>query len=62
MLRSQLELRDIEMDLLPAGMERRSLNQSTWDPKCVEITKTILGCRTNNDPFSPTTTGRGQLF
>ncbi|KAI0307255.1 hypothetical protein B0F90DRAFT_1807900 [Multifurca ochricompacta] len=32
-LRSQLELRDIEVDLLPAGMERRMLNQSTWDPK-----------------------------
>ncbi|KAI9512261.1 hypothetical protein F5148DRAFT_61586 [Russula earlei] len=32
-LRSQLESRDIEMDSLPAGMERRTLNRSTWDPK-----------------------------
>jgi len=32
-LKSQLELRDIEMDLLPSGMERRMLNQSTWDSK-----------------------------
>ena len=35
MLKLQLELRDIEMDLLPSGMERRKLNRSTWDPKCV---------------------------
>ena len=35
MLKSQLELRDVEIDLLPAGMQRRSLNHSTWDPKCV---------------------------
>jgi hypothetical protein len=34
-LKSQLELRDIEMDLLPSGMKRRSLNQSTWDSKYV---------------------------
>ncbi|KAH9966042.1 hypothetical protein BC827DRAFT_1094655, partial [Russula dissimulans] len=32
-LRSQLELRDVEVDFLPAGMERRTLNHSTWDPK-----------------------------
>jgi hypothetical protein len=37
-LKLQLELRDIEVDLLPNGMQRRMLNQSTWDPKCVEIT------------------------
>jgi hypothetical protein len=35
MLKLQLELRDIEMDLLPSGMERRKLNHSTWDSKCV---------------------------
>ncbi|KAN0131405.1 hypothetical protein V8E53_010782 [Lactarius tabidus] len=33
MLKLQLELRDIEMELLPSGMERRKLNHSTWDPK-----------------------------
>ncbi|KAI0004920.1 hypothetical protein BJV74DRAFT_805715 [Russula compacta] len=32
-LKSQLELTDIEIDLLPAGMARRTLNHSTWDPK-----------------------------
>ena len=36
MLRSQLELRDVEVDLLPAGMRRRTLNHSTWDPKYVK--------------------------
>jgi hypothetical protein len=29
----QLEARDIDMDLLPVGMERRKLNQSSWDYK-----------------------------
>ncbi len=32
-LRSKLEDEDIEMLLLPEGMERRRLNQSTWDLK-----------------------------
>ena len=32
-LRSRLEDEDIEMLLLPEGMERRRLNQSTWDLK-----------------------------
>jgi hypothetical protein len=30
-LKIQLEARDIEMDLLPMGMERRKINQSSWD-------------------------------
>ncbi|PFH52635.1 hypothetical protein AMATHDRAFT_139639 [Amanita thiersii Skay4041] len=32
-LKLQLEARDIEMDLLPVGMERRKVNQSCWDNK-----------------------------
>ncbi|KAI0268361.1 hypothetical protein BC834DRAFT_821582 [Gloeopeniophorella convolvens] len=32
-LKLQLELRDIEVEQLPSGMERRGLNQSTWDMK-----------------------------
>ncbi|KAJ7047645.1 hypothetical protein C8F04DRAFT_917901, partial [Mycena alexandri] len=32
-LRIQLEARDIEMDILPAGMERHKINQSSWDSK-----------------------------
>jgi hypothetical protein len=31
----QLEARDIEMNILPPGMERHKTNQSTWDAKCV---------------------------
>jgi len=34
-LKIQLEAKDIEMDLLPNGMERRKLNQSSWDAKHV---------------------------
>lgn len=37
MLKAQLEAREIEVELLPNGMERRKLNQSAWDPKCVLI-------------------------
>ncbi|KAJ7904234.1 hypothetical protein B0H14DRAFT_3079158 [Mycena olivaceomarginata] len=32
-LRMQLEARDIEMSILPPGMERHKTNQSTWDAK-----------------------------
>ncbi|CCL99439.1 uncharacterized protein FIBRA_01457 [Fibroporia radiculosa] len=32
-LKMQLDFRDIEMEQLPAGMERRILNQSAWDFK-----------------------------
>lgn len=35
LLKMQLELQDITMDLLPNGMERRKTNQSNWDPKYV---------------------------
>ena len=34
-LKLQLEARDIDMDLLPIGMERRKVNQSSWDYKYV---------------------------
>lgn len=33
MLAAYLESLNIEIDLLPVGMERRSLSQSTWDSK-----------------------------
>ncbi|GBE79642.1 hypothetical protein SCP_0208420 [Sparassis crispa] len=32
-LKMQLDFRDIEIEMLPNGMERRTLNQSTWDFK-----------------------------
>ncbi|KAH9062793.1 hypothetical protein EDB87DRAFT_1558653 [Lactarius vividus] len=41
MLKLQLELRDIEIDLLPPGMERRKLNRSTWDPKRKVVLSTV---------------------
>jgi hypothetical protein len=39
-LKMELEARDIEMDLLPVGMEKRKLNQSVWDFKYVSISCT----------------------
>jgi hypothetical protein len=36
-LKLQLEVRDIDVDLLPIGMERRKVNQSSWDFKYVFI-------------------------
>ena len=36
-LKLQLEARDIDMDLLPIGMERRKVNQSSWDFKYVSF-------------------------
>ncbi|KAF8204893.1 hypothetical protein BJ912DRAFT_1018152 [Pholiota molesta] len=32
-LKTQLQIRDIDMEMLPVGMERRKANQSTWDFK-----------------------------
>ena len=34
-LQLQLQALGIDMELLPLGMSRRKLNQSTWDVKCV---------------------------
>lgn len=34
-LKAQLEARDIEVELLSSGMERRQLNQSVWNQKYV---------------------------
>lgn len=31
LLKMELDFRDIEMDMLPVGMEKRTLSQSTWD-------------------------------
>lgn len=40
-LKNQLALRDIKMDLLPEGMERRKTNQSTWDARVKLASLTI---------------------
>ena len=34
-LAMQLSVRDVDMDILPAGMRRAGLNRSCWDMKCV---------------------------
>ena len=36
-LRMQLDSRDVDMEILPLGMERRQLNQSTWVAKWVVL-------------------------
>lgn len=41
-LKIQLESRDIDIDLLPLGMERQKFNQSFWDFKCVILLLPIL--------------------
>jgi hypothetical protein len=64
-LKSQLELRDIEMDLFPSGMERRTLNQSTWDAKYVVLATAISAVQNwliQQLVLFFITTGRGQLF
>lgn len=33
-LQTQLALRDIRMDVLPEGMEKRRTNRSAWDFRC----------------------------
>lgn len=62
-LKSQLELRDVEMDLLSSGMQRRTLNQSTWDSKYVGLAAaTELAWLIQTTILFLITTGRGQLF
>lgn len=34
-LKMQLEMKDINLELLPVGMEKRKANQSSWDNKYV---------------------------
>jgi hypothetical protein len=45
-LKQQLEFRDIEIELLPAGMERKKLNKSMWDFKFVHLqSNTIISLK-----------------
>ncbi|KAF8076105.1 hypothetical protein FPV67DRAFT_1558642 [Lyophyllum atratum] len=54
MLKMQLEARDIDMDILPVGMERRKLNQSYWEPKSHAAFLTIeFKIHPPRDPLSP---------
>ncbi|KAI5894266.1 uncharacterized protein SCHCODRAFT_02577122 [Schizophyllum commune H4-8] len=40
-LKMQLEAHDIDIDFLPSGMERKKLNQSTWDFKAQKAFLTV---------------------
>ena len=42
-LKMQLDFRDIEIEFLPNGMEKRTLNQSTWDFKCASFRHCVSG-------------------
>lgn len=37
LLKAHLDNLDIEMDVLPVGMQRRKVNQSTFDAKCALV-------------------------
>ena len=50
-LKMEMDFRDIEIDMLPAGMERRTLNQSTWDIKYVADVISACISFHNNDNF-----------
>ncbi|KAH8105940.1 hypothetical protein BXZ70DRAFT_886772 [Cristinia sonorae] len=53
-LRMELDFRDIEMDMLPVGMEKRTLNQSTWDPTLKTALLTVeLVFHPPKDPYAP---------
>ncbi|KAG6838012.1 hypothetical protein H0H93_008406 [Arthromyces matolae] len=53
-LKMQLEARDIDMDVLPTGMERRKINQSYWDPKSHAAFLTIeFKIYPPRDPITP---------
>ncbi|PPR02465.1 hypothetical protein CVT24_002014 [Panaeolus cyanescens] len=56
-LKMQLEARDIDVDLLPVGMERRKANQSIWDFKNQTAMLTIeFKFHKPRDPLAPSST------
>ncbi|KAH9844201.1 uncharacterized protein C8Q71DRAFT_697197 [Rhodofomes roseus] len=62
-LKMQLDFRDIEMEMLPNGMERRILNQSTWDFKNRTALLTIeLRFHPPPDPLQPSSHQTRQPF
>ncbi|KAL4242066.1 hypothetical protein ABKN59_000560 [Abortiporus biennis] len=53
-LKMELDFLDIEMELLPVGMEKRTLNQSTWDSKTHVALLTIQFIfHPPRDPYAP---------
>jgi len=62
-LKLQLEARDIDMDLLPIGMERRKVNQSSWNYKNQTALLTIeFKFHKPLNPFAPSSQPREQPF
>ncbi|KAL0949900.1 hypothetical protein HGRIS_009929 [Hohenbuehelia grisea] len=62
-LKLQLELRDIDVELLPNGMERRKLNQSVWDFKKQTAFLTIqFKFHPPRDPTAPSSQACGPSF
>lgn len=43
--KAMMDQNEVEVELLPAGMTRRGLNQSWWDSKCVPF---LPSCVTSN--------------
>ncbi|EDR14183.1 uncharacterized protein LACBIDRAFT_305745 [Laccaria bicolor S238N-H82] len=53
-LKVQLDMRDIEMELLPVGMERRKMNESSWDFKNKTALLTVqFKFNPPRNPFAP---------
>lgn len=44
LLKAHLDSLDIEMDALPIGMQRRKVNQSTFDAKCALVFSPLSTC------------------
>jgi len=61
-LKQQLEFRDIEIELLPAGMERKKLNKSIWDFKFVHLqSNTIISLKLHSQKKDSTFNHRIQI-
>ncbi|KAG8890614.1 hypothetical protein FRB98_007169 [Tulasnella sp. 332] len=62
-LQTQLALRDIRIDVLPEGMERRKMNQSTWDPRTKIAYMTVeLNLYCLKEGIGPRTRDRTDVF
>ncbi|KZT12549.1 uncharacterized protein LAESUDRAFT_718816 [Laetiporus sulphureus 93-53] len=62
-LKMSLDFRDIEMELLPNGMERRILNQSTWDFKNRTALLTVeFRFHPPRDPLAPSSQASSPPF
>ncbi|KAF5387914.1 hypothetical protein D9615_000142 [Tricholomella constricta] len=63
LLKMQLEARDIDMDVLPVGMERHKLNQSYWESKSRTAFLTIeFKIHPPRDPLKPSSQPLGPPY